>query len=169
MRRPIRAACLGTAAAALVTLLSSAPVASATTDAGSASAKDGARVIVLTGILAEQKRFPVSADGPSQGDRTAFRSNLYDRPDHKIGETHGTCTTTLATGGGAETCNVTYVLPGGQLTFQGMVFGMLNPGPPPPFDGAITGGSGEYDRARGSIHAETIAPLTRRFTIDLKP
>ncbi|MEU7605563.1 hypothetical protein AB0B78_36875 [Streptomyces sp. NPDC040724] len=167
--RPIRAACLGTASA-LVTLLACAPVAaSATTDTGAAHDKSKHQVITLVGRLAQQNRFPIDPTHPSQGDRTVFRSELYDENDiNKVGETNGTCTTTLADGGGAEVCVVTYTLPGrGQLSVQGMVFGHLNPGPPPSFDNGITGGTGEFDRARGSVHADTIGVGKRRFTIDL--
>ncbi|MFH9725136.1 hypothetical protein ACH4M4_19535 [Streptomyces sp. NPDC017254] len=162
--RPIRAACLGTATA-LVTLLAGAPVAAAA-DSAHATGKD--KVIILIGRLAEQTRFPVNPGGsPAQGDRTVFRSVLFDQEGNQVGETGGTCDTTRVDNGGAEVCVVTYNLPGGQLSVQGMVFGQLNPGPPPSFDNGITGGTGTYDRARGSIHAETIAPGTRRFTINL--
>ncbi|MFE2252286.1 hypothetical protein [Streptomyces lavendulae] len=34
-------------------------------------------------------------------------------------------------------------------------------------DNAITGGTGMYDRARGSVRADTIGTGTRRFTIGL--
>lgn len=167
--RPIRAACLGTATA-LVALLSCAPIVSAdASDTDPARDKDKGEVIILTGRLAEQTRFPVNPRGaPAQGDRTVFRSILFDADGKQVGETGGTCTTTRVDHGGAETCVVTYTLPGGQLTVQGMVFGHLVTGPPPSFDNAITGGTGKYDRARGSIHAETIPPGERRFTIDLK-
>ncbi|WUA80110.1 hypothetical protein OG472_15215 [Streptomyces sp. NBC_00207] len=84
-----------------------------------------------------------------------------------VGETGGTCTTIRVALGGAEERVVTYTLPGGQLSVQGMVFGHLNAGPPPSFDNAITGGTGEFDRARGSVHAETTGRGERRFTIDL--
>ncbi|WP_395366917.1 hypothetical protein ACHGLA_36075 [Streptomyces sp. YH02] len=166
--RPIRAACLGTATA-LVALLAGAPVAAAAaTDTDSARTKDKGKVITLIGRLAEQTRFPVNPGGsPAQGDRTVFRSTLFDQDGKQVGETGGTCDTTRVANGGAEVCIVTYTLPGGQISVQGMVFGHLNPGPPPAFDNGITGGTGEYDRARGSVHAETIAPGTRRFTIDL--
>ncbi|MFE6805273.1 hypothetical protein ACFVEN_26895 [Streptomyces sp. NPDC057681] len=171
--RPIRAACLGTATA-LVTLLACAPVAAAAaTDTDSAHAKGKDRVITVIGHLAQQTRFPVNPGGaPAQGDRTAFRSILFDKDDKKqVGETNGTCTTTRTEDGGAEVCVVTYNLPGGQLTVQGMVFGILTQGnptiPPPSFDNAITGGTGKFDRARGEVHADTIAPGKRRFTIDL--
>ncbi len=165
--RPIRAARLGTAAA-LVTLLACAPVAAAATDTDSAHATGGDRVITLIGRLAEQTRFPVNPGGPpARGDRTVFRSDLFDQYGNQVGDTGGTCVTTRVDNGGAEECVVNYNLPGGQLTVQGMVFGSLNPGPPPSFDNAITGGTGVFDRARGSVHADTIGTGTRRFTIDL--
>ncbi|MFI8293476.1 hypothetical protein EAO71_03575 [Streptomyces sp. ms191] len=167
--RPIRAACLGTATA-LVTLLACAPVAAASaTGSDPSPAKGKDRVITLIGRLAEQSRFPVNPGGaPAQGDRTVVRSLLFDEAGKQVGETAGTCTTTRVTDGGAEVCAVTYTLPGGQLSVQGMVFGHLKPGPPPSFDNGITGGTGEYARARGSVHADTIATGTRRFTINLK-
>ncbi|MFG2118120.1 hypothetical protein [Streptomyces sp. NPDC048710] len=165
--RPIRAACLGTATA-LTALLACAPVAAATTDTDFAHAKGGDPAITLIGHLAQQTRFPVNPGGsPAQGDRTVFRSDLFDQQGNQVGDTGGTCTTTRVDKGGAEECVVNYNLPGGQLTVQGMVFGILNPGPPPSFDNAITGGTGAFDRARGSVHADTIGTGTRRFTIDL--
>ncbi|MEU6578955.1 hypothetical protein [Streptomyces sp. NPDC046805] len=165
--RSIRAACLGTATA-LVTLLACAPVAAAATDTDSAHARAGDQVITLIGHLAQQTRFPVNPGGsPAQGDRTVFRSDLFDEQGNQVGETGGTCTTTRVDNGGEEECVVNYNLPGGQLTVQGMVFGILNPGPPPSFDNAITGGTGTFDRTRGSVHADTIGMGTRRFTIDL--
>ncbi|WP_234318726.1 allene oxide cyclase barrel-like domain-containing protein [Streptomyces sp. NRRL S-237] len=167
--RPIRAVCLGTATA-LVTLLAYTPVAAAAaTDTASAHDKGKERVITLIGRLAEQTRFPVNPGGAAaQGDRTVFRSNLFDQAGNQVGETGGTCTTTRVDNGGAEVCVVTYTLPGGQLSVQGMVFGNLVPGPPPSFDNGITGGTGEFDRARGYVHADTIGTGTRRFTIHLK-
>ncbi|MFJ8195543.1 hypothetical protein [Streptomyces sp. NPDC096152] len=165
--RPIRAACLGTATA-LVTLLACAPVAATAAGTDFAHATGGDRVITLIGHLAQQTRFPVNPGGsPAQGDRTVFRSDLFDQLGNQVGDTGGTCVTTRVDKGGAEECVVNYNLPGGQLTVQGMVFGILNPGPPPSFDNAITGGTGVFDRARGSVHADTIGTGTRRFTIDL--
>ncbi|MFE9933704.1 hypothetical protein [Streptomyces sp. NPDC005533] len=166
--RPIRAASLGTATA-LVALLACAPVAAAAaTSPHPAHDKGKHRVITLTGELRQQTAFPVNTNGPAaQGDRTVFRSELFDQNHRSVGETNGTCTTTRTINGGAEVCVVTYTLPGGQLSVQGMVFGNLNPGRPPSFDNAITGGTGEFDRARGSVHADTIGVGMRRFTIDL--
>lgn len=171
--RPIRAACLG-AATALVTLFACTPVAAAATNTDSAHTKGGDKVITLIGHLAQQSRFPVNPGGPAaQGDRTVVRSILFDENDKiQVGETDGFCTTTTVENRGAEECVVTYNLPGGQLTVQGMVFRILNAEggvaiPPPSFDNAITGGTGVFDRARGQVHADTIGTGTRRFTIDL--
>lgn len=168
--RPIRAASLGTATA-LVTLLACTAGSAAATDTDSAHDKPKPRVITLTGQLTQQSRFPVNPAGPAaQGDRTVFRSALLDQAGNEIGETGGACTTTrVEPNFGAEACNVTYTLPGGQLAVQGMVFGHLRPGPPPSFDNAITGGTGEYSRARGTVHADTIGTGLRRFTITLEP
>ncbi|GAA0297825.1 hypothetical protein GCM10010302_40590 [Streptomyces polychromogenes] len=165
--RPFTPARLGTATA-LAALLACAPVASAASDTGPSPAKDKDKVITLTGRLAQQSRFPVHPLGPAaQGDRTVFRSVLFDKNGKEVGETGGSCTTTRVENGGAEECTVTYKLPGGQLTTQGLLFNILVPGPPPSFDVAITGGTGKYDRARGQVHADTIGTGVRRFTIDL--
>ncbi|WP_412075642.1 dirigent protein [Streptomyces xanthophaeus] len=167
MMRPIRAACLGTAT--LVTLLACTPVAAAATDTGSAQARGKARIITLQAEVQQLTRFPVTPGSVSQGDRVVVRSDLYtdDEAHNKVGETHGACTTTRGGADEAQQCVVTYTLPGGQLTVQGMYYNYLDQGP---FDNAITGGTGEYEKARGSVHADTIATtpkVTRRFTIHL--
>ncbi|MGW6359899.1 hypothetical protein ACWFR5_33220 [Streptomyces sp. NPDC055092] len=88
--RPIRAACLGTATA-LVALLAGAPGATAAKDTDSAHAKGGHRVITVIGHLDLQSRFPVNPKGPAaQGDRTVFRSNLFDKEDEKSGSARPT-------------------------------------------------------------------------------
>ncbi|MFG2878539.1 hypothetical protein ACGFYU_26645 [Streptomyces sp. NPDC048337] len=165
--RPIRAARLGTAT--LVALLTCAPVASATaTDTGSAHAKDKARIITLQAEVKMLTRFPVKEGIVSQGDRVVVRSHLYDEANNKVGETNVDCTTTWAGDAEspeAEQCVATYVLPDGQLTVQGMYYSYLDL--KAPFDNAITGGTGEYEKARGSVHAERTGRDTRIFTIKL--
>ncbi|WP_225803013.1 hypothetical protein [Streptomyces sp. NK15101] len=164
--RPIRAACLGTAT--LVALLACAPVAgAAATDTGSAHARDKARTITLRAVVRELHRFPVVEGSVSPGDRVVARSDLSyfsDETHTKIGESHVTCTTTRGGADEAEQCVATYVLPGGELTVQGMYFNYLDQGP---FDNAITGGTGRYDKARGSVHSEPNGPGVRTFTIHL--
>ncbi|MEU3408641.1 hypothetical protein ABZ766_32485 [Streptomyces sp. NPDC006670] len=165
--RPIAAACLGTAT--LATLLACTPVAAAT-DTGSAPAMDKARTITVVAEVQELTRFPVTPvvpGSPKQGDTVVVRSDLFDSRHVKVGESHGTCTTTRGGADEAEQCVVTYTLPGGQLTVQGMYFDYLDQGP---FDNAITGGTGDYKKARGWVHSDTIATtpkVVRRFTIHL--
>lgn len=163
--RPIRAACLGMAT--LVTLLACTPVAAAATDTGSARAGDKGRIITLLAEVQQLTRFPVTPGSVSQGDEVVVRSDLFDEEHNKVGETHGACTTTRGGADEAEQCVVTYVLPGGQLIVEGVYFNYLDQGP---FDSAITGGTGEYEKARGSVHSDTIATtpkVVRRFTIHL--
>ncbi|MGW6877543.1 allene oxide cyclase barrel-like domain-containing protein [Streptomyces xanthophaeus] len=163
--RPIRAACLGTAT--LVTLLACTPVAAAATDTGSAQAGDKGRIITVLGEVQQLTRFPVTPGSVSQGDQVVVRSDLFDEAHNKVGETHGTCTTTRGGADEAEQCVVTYILPDGQITVQGMYFNYLDQGP---FDNAITGGTGKYEKARGSVHSETIdtdPKIVRRFTIHI--
>ncbi len=166
--RPIRAACLGTAT--LVTLLACTSVAgAAATDTGSSPAPAGAkaRTITLRAALLELHRFPVLEGSVSQGDRVVARSELSylsDEAHTKIGETHVVCTTTRGGTDEAEQCVASYTLPDGELTVQGMYFDYLDQGP---FDNAITGGTGKYDKARGTVHSEPMGPGVRRFTINL--
>ncbi|MER5488413.1 hypothetical protein ABT024_35075 [Streptomyces sp. NPDC002812] len=165
MMRPIGAACLGTAT--LVTLLACTPVAAAATDTGSAQARDKGRIITVLAEVQQLTRFPVTPGSVSQGDEVVVRSDLFDEAHNKVGETHGTCTTTRGGADEAEQCLVTYVLPDGQLTTQGIYFNYLDQGP---FDSAITGGTGKYEKARGSVHSDTIATdpkVVRRFTIHI--
>ncbi|MCM1976386.1 hypothetical protein [Streptomyces sp. G1] len=165
MMRPIGAACLGTAT--LVTLLACTPVAVAATDTGSAQARDKGRIITVLAEVQQLTRFPVTPGSVSQGDEVVVRSDLFDEAHNKVGETHGTCTTTRGGADEAEQCLVTYVLPDGQLTTQGIYFNYLDQGP---FDSAITGGTGKYEKARGSVHSDTIATdpkVVRRFTIHI--
>ncbi|MGW6559633.1 allene oxide cyclase barrel-like domain-containing protein [Streptomyces hydrogenans] len=163
--RPIRAAGLGTAT--LVTLLAFTPVAAGATDAGSAQTKGKTRTLTFLAEVQQLTRFPVTPGSVSQGDRVVVRSDLFDEAHNKVGETHGTCTTTRGGADEAEQCLVAYVLPDGQITTQGVYFDYIDQGP---FDSAITGGTGKYEKARGSVHSETIATdpkVVRRFTIHL--
>ncbi|MFJ8013810.1 hypothetical protein [Streptomyces sp. NPDC096339] len=165
MMRPIRAACLGTAT--LVTLLACTPVAAAATDTGSAQAGGKGRTITVLAEVEQLTRFPVTPRSVSQGDQVVVRSKLSDEAGNKVGETHGSCVTTRGGTDEAEQCLVTYTLPGGQITTQGVYFNYLDQGP---FDSAITGGTGEYKKARGWVHSVTIATtpkVVRRFTIHL--
>jgi hypothetical protein len=165
--RPTRAACLGTATA-LVTLLACAPVAAAAaTDTDSAHAKSGDRVITLIGRLAQQTRFPVNPAAPPPGRSDRLPLDPL-RPVRQPGRRHRRYLhhhpgRQQRSGGVRRDLQP----PGRPALRAGNGLRHSQPGPPPSFDNGITGGTGEFDRARGSVHADTIAPGTRRFTIDL--
>jgi allene oxide cyclase len=84
------------------------------------------------------------APGDSAGDVLTFANDLFDAGDAaKAGTDQGSCIRTVA--GSAYECSWTTILAGGQITVQG-----------PFYDAhdstlAITGGTGRYARARGTM------------------
>ncbi|MFF3215818.1 hypothetical protein ACFYYB_35010 [Streptomyces sp. NPDC002886] len=83
----------------------------------------------VTAEVQQLTRFPVTPGSVSQGDEVVVRSDLFDEAHNKVGESHGTCTTTRGGAHEAEQCLVTYVLPDGQLTTRGIYFNYLDQGP----------------------------------------
>ncbi len=80
--RPTRAACLGTATALAALLACTSLTTASAADAGTDKDKAKGRVLTFIGHLAEQHDFPVNPNGPAaQGDRTVFRSVLFDKDD----------------------------------------------------------------------------------------
>ena len=59
-------------------------------------------------------------------------------------------------------CTATYVLPGGQVMVQ-----LLQPGPRGTYDQAITGGTGRYGGARGTV-AVRQSDAGDRFTFRIR-
>lgn len=94
----------------------------------------------------------------SQGDETIVNDQLTVTHKRKggypiIGHDSGTCTFTriIDRRHGLASCVATAVLPGGSLTGQGVVE-ISSAGTPQPTDLAITGGTGKYAGARGTLH-----------------
>jgi hypothetical protein len=94
----------------------------------------------------------------SQGDETLVNDQLTVTHKRKggypiIGHDSGTCTFTriLSPHEGLADCVATAVLKGGSLTVQGVVE-ISSAGAPRPSDLAITGGTGTYAGARGTLH-----------------
>lgn len=95
----------------------------------------------------------------SLGDILAFLNPLYDESNtKKVGTSSGVCFRTAV--GSAYECFWTATLPEGQLTVEG-----------PFYDGkdstlAITGGTGDYDDARGqmALHARNAEGTEYDFT-----
>jgi allene oxide cyclase len=84
------------------------------------------------------------ATGDSAGDILTFANDVFDKTDaHKVGTDQGYCIRTVK--GVAYECNFTTMLQGGSIVVEG-----------PFYDAkgsvlAITGGTGRYRRARGTM------------------
>ncbi|NTY60443.1 allene oxide cyclase family protein [Mycolicibacterium sphagni] len=99
----------------------------------------------------------------SLGDILAFYNPLYDESNaNKVGTSSGACFRTAI--GSAYECIWTATVPGGQLTAEG-----------PFYDGkdstlAITGGTGDYDQARGqmALHSRNAQGTEYDFIYSIK-
>jgi hypothetical protein len=96
------------------------------------------------GIRFNDTALDLGAPGPSVGDLQLLNDQIVNRRAEVVGHDSGVCTiTSLAP---PETnCNITFALPGGQITSQ-----FLN-SPPPRKTAAITGATKRYRGARGDI------------------
>lgn len=103
--------------------------------------------------------FPVRAEKDSLGDILAFSNPLYDESNtNNVGTSNGVCFRTAV--GSTYECFWTATLPEGQLTVQGPFFDKKDS------TLAITGGTGDYDQARGqmAVHARNAAGTEYDFT-----
>ena len=95
----------------------------------------------------------------SLGDILAFSNPLYDESNtNSVGTSNGVCFRTAV--GSTYECFWTATLPEGQLTVQGPFFDKKDS------TLAITGGTGDYDQARGqmAVHARNAAGTEYDFT-----
>ncbi len=136
--------------------------------AGSRDADEGGSVETLHLVAKEvDSTFLDLGDADfSLGDQFAFTNDLF-RNGVKVGEDGGLCVVTRLTPNGASTwkCVGSNVLPGGQITVQGLV--TYGPGEeinPDPYLFAITGGTGKYKNARGEVKIEEVSGVKLRAT-----
>ena len=88
------------------------------------------------------------ATGDSAGDVLTFANEVFDSKDaKKVGTDQGSCIRTVA--GAAYECAWTTFVPGGQITVEGPFYDAKNS------TLAITGGSGRYRNARGTMSLES--------------
>ena len=142
----------------LLLALSGVAVGAASSSSGRESGSDGRRTVVLRLVTTEVQSTFIDLGDPdfSQGDQLVFSNDLL-RHGTKVGEDGGLCVVTRLTAAGASTwkCVGDNVLPGGQITVQGMV--TYAPGEEvkdEPYFFAITGGTGKYKNARGQVKIE---------------
>jgi allene oxide cyclase len=84
------------------------------------------------------------APGDSVGDILTFANDVFDAKDaHKVGTDQGYCIRTVK--GAAYECNWTTFLPNGQIVVEGPFYDAKDSVV------AITGGTGRYSNARGTM------------------
>lgn len=104
---------------------------------------------------------PVVKDTFSLGDRTVFSDDVFtSKGGDRLGIDGGVCTVVriadAAKASGELLCNVTFSLPGGQISTQELhtlTNGELTGTQP----GAITGGTGRYRGAKGEVSVEFLS------------
>ena len=99
------------------------------------------------------------------GDVVFILSELTDENGENVGKARTQCTVQI---GRWQICIETWHITGrGQIVGEGMrpPYAGLDT---PPFDLAVTGGTGEFSNVRGTVHVETL-DAAERVTFDLVP
>lgn len=122
---------------------------------GPAGTHDGGsgEVLRLVGKEVSSQLLDLGAADFSEGDQFVFTNDLF-RGNTKVGEDGGLCVVSRLTQEGAATfeCHGVNTLPGGQITVQGLVtYGPTEEIKQDPYHFAITGGTGKYRKARGTV------------------
>lgn len=141
---PIAAAC------AIVLALSAVAFAHGNNGHGPKHHGGGARgAIVVTEHATTDATTDTGATGDSAGDVLTFANDVFDAKDaNRAGTDQGYCIRTVA--GAAYECNWTTFLPGGQLVVEGPFYDAKDS------TLAITGGTGAYKNARGTMDLHAI-------------
>ena len=141
MKRLLTLIVLAAAAALVITL--------AAGSTGAASSGGGKRIAVFE-IATTDTLVDLPPAGDSLGDTLTFANEVFDaRSGKKVGTDQGQCVRTVV--GQAFECYWTTFLPKGQITVQGPFYDAADS------TFAITGGTGAYRNARGTmdLHARS--------------
>ncbi|MEV5935067.1 dirigent protein [Streptomyces sp. NPDC093250] len=139
------------------------PAAAPRPDDGSSA---NSRAIHVEARLNVGEELDLGAAGRSVGDQFVFSGNLTStegRKERVVGRIGGFCVITDLERNAGQ-CASTAVLPEGQITVQGQQVGI--PAPVPVVN-AITGGTGEFHRARGQVMQRVLTPATWQLTFEL--
>jgi allene oxide cyclase len=121
----------------------------------------GMKAIVVVERATTDTTIDNGAAGDSIGDLLAFGNEVFDKTNTtKVGTDQGSCVRTVP--GKAFECSWTTFLPGGQIVVQGPFFDAADS------TLAITGGTGRYRKARGTMDLHAIDASTFRFTFHVK-
>ena len=141
------------AAAALLVVVASVTLASASAPKTNGSDARSVKVIRLTTVPIQSTNLDLGEKGFSQGDQEVFTDNVF-RDGKKVGRSTGFAQITYVAGNTFSAQLVaTVTLPRGSLTIQGAFTENQTVGPKP-FFVAITGGTGAYRTAHGQSRIE---------------
>ncbi len=119
-----------------------------------------AQTLHLVSKTVESRFVEIGHSGPPKlGDEFISHSTLTDGQGNPVGESAVVCTIVSTQGHGMDNCVGTLSLPGGLITIQTLSTGRT-------FDGAVTGGTGNYQNARGEAEINTV---TNHITVSLIP
>jgi hypothetical protein len=129
--------------------------------AGPATAKGhhGRVTFKLTSKLDQAKFVDNAPAGDSPGDMLVFTEKLYDAHGKQVGTDAAQCVRLFDQ---SSLCTGVYKLRGGQIHVQ-----LLQPGPTGKYDQAVTGGTGRYAGARGTVTVDQRSDGDR-FTFKLR-
>jgi allene oxide cyclase-like protein len=112
-------------------------------------------------------RPPLPPGALNPGDEDVFYEALY-KHGHRVGHVHAVCTIIkTTTHPGVEQCVVTFSLPKGDITVQGLI-PEPPPGKNPPFVQAITGGTGAYSTAHGAVRITPLSETRTRYRLVIR-
>jgi hypothetical protein len=153
-------------------LMASSLALAADGDNGKGAHSRDVQTVQLRASSFADKDFDVEPPDPSLGDHFVATEDLF-RKGHKVGDDHATCTVTRIEPrtGAPETatvqCLVTLMLPEGQITAQGTRVADLDAQEPPRFVLAITGGTGAYNAAHGTLRVVDLNETDSLLTLEL--
>ena len=159
-------------AIALALALAVSSVALAASGDGKRSRTRHTQTIQLTASSFATNDVLVDPPNSRLGDYFVATEDLF-RKGEKVGHDDATCTLTRLqpkTGKpetGAVQCLGTFMLPEGQITVQGVRTFAFDAQEPPNFVLAITGGTGAYKAARGTVHIVDLNETDSRITLEL--
>jgi hypothetical protein len=145
--------------------LAAAAIAAAALIAAPSQAADKDRVVRLTTKTLAAEQIDAGKPGPSLGDRQVLTEDVF-RNGRRVGTSDVECTIVrIDARGFAAQCLTTTVLPGGQITAQGVV--TSDQIEKAPFEHAVTGGTGKFTGASGRLTVDEAGDKPAALTFEL--
>jgi allene oxide cyclase len=138
----------------VVAIAATAALLAAVSAVGSGSKHGGGKTVTVVEHATTDTITDTGAAGDSAGDVLTFSNDVFDAKDaNKVGTDQGSCIRIVP--GESFECTWTTFLPGGQITVEGPFFDKKDS------TAAITGGTGRYRNARGSMDLQSRAGGTK--------